>query len=282
VATYFLSGHGAPSNIAEWKGNEIALFQEDLFATVKGRVSEKWFYTYFKNTPSKLPRIDMLNVLSAYVGCENWADFKKQHEHHLGSQKSFAKKYTLVLITTLIVGGFSFFFNQKNEFHFCFIDELTNETISETALDIKVLSSNESPLFFKTDSLGCFSYTTRDQHITFVVKSPYHKTDTIIRTMDHSVNQTIPVAADDYSLMLNYFVTGNVTDWRKHKKRLENLIADDALIYQLHPNSIGIELFDKDEFITMLTIPTTRLHGIKILDKTLREGKIVKLKFMAP
>lgn len=67
-------------NISKWKGIDIIYFQEDLRKKAKGNISEKSFYTYFKNSPvSKLPRIDMLNLLSIYAGYSSWYDFKKQH-----------------------------------------------------------------------------------------------------------------------------------------------------------------------------------------------------------
>lgn len=81
VASTFLKNYSASKTIKDWKGDEIIAFQEDLFIKVKGRVSEKWFYTYFKNTPEKLPRIDMLNLLSNYIGLENWNALKKQKQN---------------------------------------------------------------------------------------------------------------------------------------------------------------------------------------------------------
>jgi hypothetical protein len=43
----------------------------------KGNISEKSFYTYFKTSPvTKLPRIDMLNLLSIYAGYDSWYEFK--------------------------------------------------------------------------------------------------------------------------------------------------------------------------------------------------------------
>lgn len=66
--------------ISKWKGIDIIYFQEDLRKKAKGNISEKSFYTYFKTSPvTKLPRIDMLNLLSIYVGFDSWYDFKKQH-----------------------------------------------------------------------------------------------------------------------------------------------------------------------------------------------------------
>ncbi|WP_336702116.1 hypothetical protein [Chryseobacterium indologenes] len=67
-------------DISKWKGIDIIYFQEDLRKKAKGNISEKSFYTYFKTSPvTKLPRIDMLNLLSIYAGYNSWYDFKKQH-----------------------------------------------------------------------------------------------------------------------------------------------------------------------------------------------------------
>jgi hypothetical protein len=67
-------------DISKWKGIDIIYFQEDLRKKAKGNISEKSFYTYFKNSPvTKLPRIDMLNLLSIYAGYGSWYEFKKQH-----------------------------------------------------------------------------------------------------------------------------------------------------------------------------------------------------------
>lgn len=81
VQTQYLENH-TPSfdDISKWKGIDIIYFQEDLRKIAKGNISEKSFYTYFKNSPvTKLPRIDMLNILCVYTGYVSWYDFKKNH-----------------------------------------------------------------------------------------------------------------------------------------------------------------------------------------------------------
>ncbi|MBH1960587.1 MAG: hypothetical protein I8H68_10795 [Flavobacteriia bacterium] len=81
VQSQYLANH-TPSfdDISKWKGIDIIYFQEDLRKKAKGNISEKSFYTYFKNSPvTKLPRIDMLNILSIYAGYVSWYDFKKNH-----------------------------------------------------------------------------------------------------------------------------------------------------------------------------------------------------------
>jgi hypothetical protein len=70
---------GMNPSIAEWKGQDIIDFQEELLQKVNAHISEKWFYTHIKSVNKTLPRIDILNLLSKYVGYSNWDDFKFKH-----------------------------------------------------------------------------------------------------------------------------------------------------------------------------------------------------------
>lgn len=280
VATTFLKENEASIAIENWKGEEIIAFQEDLFFKVKGRVSEKWFYTYFKKTPEKLPRIDMLNLLTRYIGLENWNVFKATQQYKIKKNKA-KLNYRLPLIGFLmILIGLFFYTPSKHQYQFCFVDTIKNEFIVKTRLDIKVLQKNESPLHFKTDSLGCFKYESENDYITFVVKSPYHKTDTITRYIHSNNNSTVKVASDDYALLLDYYANGNSKDREKHKEQLNSLIDDNAQIYQFFSNDIGIELYTKEDFIRLTTLPTNEVKRIKILEKNMKSNKIVRLKFI--
>ena len=79
-AKYLENHHPSDEKISNWKGIDIIYFQEDLRKITKANISEKSFYTYFKSSPvSKLPRIDILNLLSVYAGYASWYDFKKNH-----------------------------------------------------------------------------------------------------------------------------------------------------------------------------------------------------------
>lgn len=113
-----------------------------------------------------------------------------------------------------------------------------------------------------------------------MVKSPYYKTDTIIRNISTNTHSIVQIESDDYALMLQFYLDSNIEDWKKHKKKLKDLIADDALIYQFHSNVIGVELFSKQEFIHKLSMPIGSLKRIKIVERTFVEGKITKLKFI--
>ncbi|WP_299890066.1 hypothetical protein [uncultured Lacinutrix sp.] len=279
IETTFLENNSTTSSIENWKGEEIAAFQNDLLDKVKGKISEKWFYTYIKNTPEKLPRIDVLNLLCNYAGYTNWNTFKAENttQKKLTKKRSLPKLWFLIIIPIALL---AINLSSKNTFEFCFIDAIKNENITSIPLDIKILQDNESPIYLKTDSLGCFSYKSKSDVIKFVVQSPYHKTDTIVRNVNSNSNQVIKIKPDDYALMLHYYANGNIKDWKKHITTLNSLIANDAKIYRLFKNNIAIELYSKEEFISMLTIPTKSLKRIEILDKTIENGKIATLKFI--
>lgn len=268
----FSKTQNSPSSFEQFGKEDIINFQEDLFDKVKTKVSEKWFYTYFKNSHEKLPRIDMLNLLSQYAGYQNWSEFK--------SKKDLSKKKKMIWIIPLlliIVLGF-IFIPGENNFHFCFVDEDKNEAIL-TPLNIEVLVEGESSIYMQTDTKGCFNYPSAKDEVTLVVTSNHYKTDTIVR---HIKNQrgVIKLKIDDYALMLDYYSKGKIKDLELRKKQLDKLIEDNAVIYQMYSNNVGVEVYTKREFINLLTIPTGNLKNILFLSKEFKGDKIVKLKFM--
>jgi hypothetical protein len=270
ISTYLKSNSGS-KDVTKWSGENIVSFQEDLFAKVNTKVSEKWFYSYFKNDTEKLPRIDMLNILSKYIGYESWEDFKNKNS------KKRKKIYLRLIIPLLLIFFIIFQKNKENTFHFCFYDEDRKEPIM-VPVDIKILKKNESPLFFKSDKNGCFEYSTKSDFLEIVVSSIYYKTDTIKRK--NTSKSIINLTTDDYTLMLDYYTNNNLKDWNKRKQELNKLIDNKAVIYQLYSKNIGVEIYTKNEFINLLTIPTNNLKKIKIISKEFKNDKIVKLKFI--
>ncbi len=169
--------------------------------------------------------------------------------------------------------------NSTNQFSFCFIDADREQSIINIPLDIIILSKGESPHNLKSDSLGCFQWRTKDDYLHFVVQSPYHKTDTIYRNIDRSSNETVQLRTDDYALALYYYANGKVEDWKNRRKELEDLIANDAIILQILPYNLGVEVYHKNDFINKLTTPIPSLQHLEIIETQKKNGKIVKLKF---
>lgn len=267
------------NNASEWGMNEIKLFQDHLFERTNSSVSEKWFYTYFKNSSEKLPRVDMLNILSVYAGYQNWSDFKSQNNQP--EEKRIKNSYIYILpfaIIVLLGFGLTWFMGKEHEFKFCFVDNYTNQNI-KTKLEVIVLRKRESPHYLKPNEESCYSWKTTDEEIKLVIKSPYHHTDTIYRSIHSKGQEKIKLRTDDYALMIHYYSTKNVKDWKKRRNQLNEIIHSDAIIYQVYEGNIGVELYTKNDFVNRLTLPTSNLKNIEIIETEYKQGKIAALKF---
>lgn len=328
----FLTENIASSEyISNWKGQDIINFQEDLIRKVNSSISEKWFYNYLKTKePKKLPRIDMLNLLSRYVGEKDWLSFKhkiafeqKQSDSESKKEDSdkdkpkiqpkrsttpfesqersnaqvksteiFKRYWIWGLLVSFVLGTFigltSYielpFFQKENSFTFCFIDADRNLPVQN--LEFTVLKTGESPIYFSSDEDGCFKWRTSDSILKLVVRSPYYKRDTIYRMIKNKrykrYRESVELTPDDYALMVQYFSTSNTEDWKKRRQELNRIISEKALIYQIFMNEqFGIEIYTKEEFINKLTLPTSSLKNLQIIDKPIKNerGQIVQLKF---
>ncbi|UTW61635.1 hypothetical protein KFE98_16705 [bacterium SCSIO 12741] len=288
VAEEFLRHHPSASpNLEEWKGQEITDFQDHLIQKVNGQVSEKWFYTYFKSgVPDKLPRIDMLNLLSRYAGWDNWNDFKFQRQapSESTSVPVVSKKwYVLGYLILTAVGLFAWnqFMTQGGDgVQFCFYDQDRNEPITNP-VRVEIINFKESPRTLVTSGNSCVAWDSDENVVQFAVHSPYYKSDTIVRALTGGEDpEIIYLKTDDYALMLHYFSKSKVEDWKQRRRELNQIIHDDAIIYQVFgQNDYGVDLYSKEELINKMTLPTSSLRQMDILETRRKDGKIVQLKF---
>ncbi len=279
---------GVNPDIAEWKGQDIVDFQEELLIKVSARISEKWFYSHIKSRSHSLPRIDMLNLLSKYVGYSNWDDFRFKNSKHPKAQVLLLKNPNryfmlvpgLVILILLIFFVFFKIFNTR-EYRFSFFDADTKLPVTNSIVEVIVLLDGESPVSHLCLPDGSFTLKTGKRNIHFVVKSPYFLTDTIFRNLNKfNRNETVKLRPDNYALMLHYFSTMNVKDWQKRRNQLDLMISDSAMIYQVYSSEgVGAELYNKWEFINKLTLPSGSLQGIEILDTKYRGDKISLMRF---
>ena len=277
VARTFLKENPATStDYKQWKGDDIARFQEDLLQKVKGRVSEKWFYTYFKNTSDKLPRIDMLNLLSAYAGYNNWADFKQKH-----SKKSFEKvnrRFNFLTLAILgigiltVISSFYWLRPTKKQIRFCFNDAIEN-------IHVNWILPDESEKALSIHN-HCVELNTGLDEIQLRITSPYYVDKLIKRKIPSSdYTEQIKLRPDLIALLLQHYSQSDTDNWQKRRERLQQFIANDAMIFQQLPQKGGVELFDKQDFINQLCIPTGWMKNMEILEITYQNAKVVKLRF---
>lgn len=279
---------GINPNMSDWKGQEITDFQEELLQKVNAHISEKWFYNHIKSQNESLPRIDILNLLSKYVGYANWDDFVFQNKGKIASKKIITKgnRYfvlvPLLLVSLMVILFFMYKLFSTQQYQFSFYDAHTHEVIISEQIEIKLLSENESPVNYFTDTTGNFLLKTDQIEIKMVVSAPYYKMDTITRILKKfEREQKIGLHADDFALVINYFSRMNVDDWNKRREYLDKIIDDAALIYQVlnDKNAVGMELYNKEEFIDKLTMPSSSLKNLEILETKIKKDKILVLRF---
>lgn len=288
---------GIPDRIEEWKGQEIIDFQEELRSHVKEHISEKWFYMHMKSDTGKLPRIDILNFLSRYAGYVDWNDFIYQHQgtgHEESSQRENARRgipvgdsnrfFLLVPVMMLVAFAVVFAiikFGTSREYQFCFNNHLTKKPVTKGSIDIVILKRNETPEYLTCDPDGCFSIRTSKPEIRFVVKAPYYRIDTIRRVLNRSKkNEMISLRTNDYALMIHYMSNARVVDWEARRAQLDKMISDNAMIYQLFMDqTLGMEVYNKWEFINKITLPSRGLKNLEIIETTFDGGEISALWF---
>ena len=283
-----LSKHaGIGKNMEDWKGNVIQKFQEDLNNRVNAYISEKSFYNHFKTFHDKLPRIDMLNILSRYSGYTDWADFKNQNSDKIlqvseykGSNRILywipvAAAITFVSTLLIIKAG------SMATYTFCLEDSDTHEPITSGYVDVIFPDSKQSPFNLKSDSNGCFRLKTDVRSIQILPRIAFYAADTLYyKLFDEKTTRIVPLKAEDYALMLYYFANSKVENWKVRREKLQEFISDSAYICQVYrPRMAGVELYNKMEFIDLLTMPTGSLKDLKILEVLYQKDKITTIRF---
>jgi hypothetical protein len=289
IATTMMQSYpGIDPEISNWKGQNITDFQEELRTKVNGQLSEKWFYMHMKMENASLPRIDVLNMLSQYAGYVNWQEFRPKMEGRLPAQgKQGKSKNALIKIFLFLIIVMALLFiiikmiNTQN-YHFTFIDSDTGEPIPDTNLWVELLMGSEYPMRILPDEKGSVIVRTNKSRISLIVKAPYYFTDTVERTLrKFKHNEQISLNADYYALMISYFSRSDVNSWEKRREQLDRIFSEDAIIYQFPEQSSGnaMAIYNKWEFIDKITVPSSGMRQIEILNNRYLDGKIVILRF---
>ena len=279
---------GIDPDITNWKGQNITDFQEDLRLKVNGQLSEKWFYTHMKGEYESLPRIDVLNMLSQYAGYINWQDFRHKRLGILPDVKKSANlvnillKITLLLISVMILLFIIIKITNAQNYRFTFIDSASGEPVLDCEIRAELLLENESPVNYNSDEAGNIVIRTNKNKVKMIVRAPYYLTDTVTRVLGKFKHaEQISLSADYYALIISYFSNSSVNSWEKRREQLDGIFSDDAIIYQFPENrkGSGIAIYNKWEFIDKITMPSSGLRQIEILDCRYLDGKIVLLRF---
>lgn len=239
---------------------------------VKQRVSEKWIYTHLKpDSNDKLPRKDMLDILSQFVGYSGWDEYVYKNKivevPQLATKKT-QKSFLVWIVGLLLLTGISafvfynFIYGNDNIHSLEVKDSYTNDKISTE--DIKAVIINDSaeiPVEIINSELQIKTVDSAK----VVIKSPFYAEKTIMVKNDRP-NPTIVLEPDDYAMMLKAFMKSDIKDWETRKQQLDKIFADDIEVIVMLKNNLGAEYFNKEEFSEKLIVPSASLKKMKVLE----------------
>lgn len=256
--------------------NLIVLIEEKT----KQNVSEKWIYTHLKpEINSKLPRKDMLDILSQFSGFSGWDEFQFKNREVVSDEKVVLpkKKNNLFLVLigiliALIIVIFLIYSNKKSTQKFQLKNEFTQETIQSNDIKAYKIENNEKiQIPIKNATM---EVEAKDENTKIIVESPYYKKQEI-KVNKSSGKTEILLKPDDFAMMLKAFMKSDIKDWETRKVQLEKILSDDLEVIVMLKDNLGAEYFDKNEFSQKLIVPTESVKKMQILEiKNNENGKI--------
>lgn len=241
----------------------------DLIAVqVKQTVSEKWIYTHLKaETNDKLPRKDMLDILSQLVGYSGWDEYVFKWKQEVVPLVSQPKRNNKVLFSVGFIGLFLMgiliyrYLNREEIQTIEVKNAFTEEQINSDEVKAVVIENNiESPVEIIDSKI---QITAKDS-TKIVLKSPYYKEKTIVVNKENTT--PIRLQPDDHAMMLKGFMKSDIKDWETRKEQLQKILADDLEVLVMLKNDLGIEYFNKQEFSEKLIVPSVALKRMKVID----------------
>lgn len=264
---------GIRKELRDWSLNDIRDFQADLEAVCKSSVSEKWVYTHFKNVSERLPRIDVLNLLSAYVGCRNWDDFVASHFRADATSTPAALKHTRRWLILALVAGLAvvvwWSIRPEGRALLILVDAYTREPLQPESLSVSL-----NGMAIRYD--GAVEVRPGD---TVIAEGPYYKQRVVVVPSKADGSVFAEVFPDDYALMLSFFSRSTADDLDKRRTQLIEAIHPSARIFQSHPQYEGIEMLNRDEFIDRLLLPLNSLRNLEIQHVLYEDDRIFRLQF---
>lgn len=269
-----------------WKSfssQDILNLIDDIQLKTKQSVSEKWIYTHLKpETNEKLPRKDMLDILSVYVGKSGWDELKfvdaiaSKKDVTLSLSKENLKNNFGLLLLVFVVFAFGIYFISKKydekPSKIKFQNSFTKDSISNE--DVKafvVEDSIEKPIDLKSESLHL------EKGTKVVIKSPFYKQKEITISPNEPLSR-VELNPNDYAMMLKAFMKSDIKDWQTRKEQLNKILSDNLEVMIMLQNDLGAEYFNKTEFSQKVVIPSASLKKLKIVE--LKQEKDNKISFL--
>lgn len=239
----------------------------------KQTISEKWIYTHLKpETNSKIPRKDMLNILSQLVGYSGWDEFTFEEKVEvIQSNKSKISKKWLLLLLLIPLIVLIVFLNKKEDSVSKTIqlnNEFTNEKVKAEEVKVyQVKDSVKQELEIREGKIQVAN--NGNEKSKLIIQSPFYKPKTIVLNPNENATEppkSVDLKPDDYAMMLKAFMLSDIKDWQTRKEQLNKILSDDLEVIVMLKEDLGAEYFNKNEFSQKLIVPTASLKKMKIIE----------------
>jgi hypothetical protein len=271
-----------------WKSfssQDILNLIDDIQLKTKQTVSEKWMYTHLKpETNQKLPRKDMLDILSVYVGKSGWDEFvfnnnvNKNDNSNNNNNKNvgfgFSKKFGIWMLFfgSLSIGFFIWKFASKEEQKLEFQNSFTKDSIAKEEVKAYVVEDTVE----KQIDINSSTFKI-DKATKLVLKSPFYKPKEITILPNEPITR-VELNPNDYAMMLKAFMKSDIKDWQTRKEQLNKILSDNLEVMVMLQNNLGAEYFNKQEFSQKVILPTASLKKLKIVE--LKQENDNKISFL--
>lgn len=251
--------------------NLIGLIEEKN----KQTISEKWIYTHLKpEINQKIPRKDMLNILTEFVGFSGWDEFVFEPITESAAISKTNKKvgiaWLLIVLPISAIAIWFFGFYQSAapktntiELH----NEYTNEKIqSDEVKVVQVEDSTEKALEIRD---GKVQVEAGDKKTKLIIRSPFYRPKNLTINAAGSATDSpslIALTPDDHAMMLKAFMVSDIKDWQTRKEQLNKILSDNLEVIVMLKNNLGSEYYDKNEFSQKLIVPTETVKRMKIIE----------------
>ena len=264
-----------------WKSfsaQDILNLIDDIQLITKQSISEKWIYTHLKpETNQKLPRKDMLDILSVYVGKSGWDEFVFNgniKENNNNFKLGFSNKIGIwvLFFGVLIAGLFIWKFLSKEEQKLEFQNSFTKDSIEKEEVKAYVVEDTvEKQIDINSSTFNI------DKATKVVLKSPFYKPK-VITILPNEPIAKVELNPNDYAMMLKAFMKSDIKDWQTRKEQLNKILSDNLEVMVMLQNNLGAEYFNKQEFSQKVILPTASLKKLKIVE--LKQENDNKISFL--
>lgn len=241
----------------------------------KQSISEKWIYTHLKPEKSqKVPRKDMLDILSMLVGYSGWDELKFEYkDEETAKLPRKHNRYVVFVVGLVGLGVFFtfviFFFIKKhtnNDKRVLQIKNLYNDQ-HVNGEEVKVYELQDSvkkAINIKNGAVEINDLKERNKKLEIV--SPFYKKKVVQISQSDTALTEIDLEPNDYAMMLKAFMVSDIKDWQTRKIQLDKILSDDLEVIIMLKDDLGVEYFNKKEFSQKLIVPTASIKKMRIIE----------------